>query len=224
MAQIVVINSINPASGKTLIAAHLAVMLAKDYKAAVLDCGAGHSDLAMFVARRYALNLKQDYKLPVPNYHTLESSSFQEICEKYDVVILDSPSEKFYKYADVWITPLRGREGVEAVTDKNNPYLELIWQAKKQRASNGKSAFRWIVVPNDDFLQNDENRMTEMGKIMGYKVAPRLGFRPEYTAGMASGTTVLDKDLPALKTLFELPDLYARRNLKKLAEFIWRKE
>lgn len=221
MAQVVVINSINAASGKTLLAAHLAVMLAKDYKTAVLDGAGSRSDLAMFVARRYALNLKQDFKLPVPNYHTLESGTFNDICNKYDVVIIDSPSEKFFKYADIWITPLRGREGVNAVTDKHHPYPELVWLAKKLCAADGKSAFRWVVVPNDDYSSEDENLMMQVGKFMAYKVAPRLEFRPEYADGMATGTTVLDKDLPALKTLFELPDLYARRNLKKLAEFIW---
>ena len=31
----------------------------------------------------------------------------------------------------------------------------------------------------------------------------------------------MDKDIKGLESLFKMPDLYARRNLKKLTDFIW---
>lgn len=222
MVQVVVINSLNPKSGKTLLTTHLGVMLAKEYKTAVLDSAGEKSDLAMFVARRYTLNLSQNLNLPIPQYHSLEKNTFEETIAPYDVVILDSPDKKFYAYADVWITPLKGTEGLASVVQKDSLYASLVWQAKKQRASGGKSAFRWVIVPNDAYTPQEAQALAQVGKFLGYQTSPRLETRPEYNEGLKTGLTVLDKDLPVLKTLFELPDMYARRNLKKIAEFIWR--
>ena len=97
MVQIVVINSINRYSGKSLVAAHLAVMLAKDYKVAVMD-EFSKSDLSDFVAKRHALNLSKDLNLAIPIYQTLNKENFSKI-DEYDVVILDSPSDKYFAYA-----------------------------------------------------------------------------------------------------------------------------
>ena len=85
MTQIIVVNSINQNSGKTLIAAHLGVLLAKDYKVALMD-DVFKSDLAYFVAKRHTLNLSKDYKLPVPEYVSLNKNTFSQT-DKYDVVI-----------------------------------------------------------------------------------------------------------------------------------------
>lgn len=220
MVQIVVINSINRYSGKSLVAAHLAVMLAKDYKVAVMD-EFSKSDLSDFVAKRHALNLSKDLNLAIPIYQTLNKENFSKI-DEYDVVILDSPSDKYFAYADIFITPLRGQEGLNSLVVRNSLYAGLIWEAKKQRAAQGKSAFKWVVLPNDDaLLQEDCEKLKETGRFLGFSVAPKLSNRKEFDLGFKHGISVLDKDSPKLKTLFDLPDLYARRDLKKIADFIW---
>lgn len=220
MVQIIVINSINRSSGKSLLAAHLAVMLAKDYKVVVMDDYA-KSNLSDFVAKRYALNLGKDFNLAVPVYRSLNKENFSQ-ADKYDVVILDSPSDKYFAYADVFITPLRGQEGLNSLVLRNSLYASLVWEAKKQRAAKGKNAFKWVVIPNDDtFLQEDYDKLNEAGKFLGFLVAPKIGYRKEFELGLEQGISVLDKDSPKLKTLFDLPDLYARRDLKKITDFIW---
>lgn len=219
MVQIIIINSINQNSGKSLIAAHLAVMLAKDYKVALMD-DVIKSKLSYFVASRYNLNLSQNYNLPVPEYHSLNKSSFSQT-ENYDVVILDAPDSQYFQYADIFITPIFGQVGLESLSVKNSLYASLIWDAKKQRAAMGKNAFKWIVVPNDNYSQTDYKTLSESGKFLGFNLALPLANRQEFEVGLNSGITVLDKDIPKLKTLFDLPDLYARRDLKKLADFIW---
>ena len=78
MAQIVIINSVNNAAGKTTLTAHLAVMLAAEYKSAVLDNAGENSALAMFVAKRYNLNLGKNYHLIVPPYYSLQKEKFDE--------------------------------------------------------------------------------------------------------------------------------------------------
>ncbi len=220
MVQIIVINSINRSSGKSLLAAHLAVMLAKDYKVIVMD-NCSKSDLSDFIAKRHTLNLGKNFNLAVPVYQSLSKESFNK-ADKYDVVILDSPSDKYFAYADVFITPLRGQEGLNSLVLRNSLYASLIWEAKKQRAAKGKSTFKWIVIPNDDsFLSEDYNKLNEAGKFLGFLVAPKIGYRKEFELGLKQGISVLDKDSPKLKTLFDLPDLYARRDLKKITDFIW---
>ena len=51
MTQIIALTSFNHLSGKTLIAAHLAVMLAKDYKTAVFEEANKQSSLSEFIAK-----------------------------------------------------------------------------------------------------------------------------------------------------------------------------
>lgn len=221
MAQIVIINSVNNAAGKTTLTAHLAVMLAAEYKSAVLDNAGENSALAMFVAKRYNLNLGKNYHLIVPPYYSLQKEKFDELGDTCDVMLLDSPDEKYFKYADVLITPIRGREGALSVSSTDSLYAAFIWDAKKKRAAIGKSAFRWVVVPNDDYSNEEIEKIAACGKILGFQLAPRLHHRLEYANGLKNGVTVWDKDQPELKTLFDLPDLYARRELKKLASFIW---
>lgn len=221
MAQIVIINSVNNAAGKTTLTAHLAVMLAAEYKSAVLDNAGENSALAMFVAKRYNLNLGKNYHLIVPPYYSLQKEKFDELGDTCDVMLLDSPDEKYFKYADVLITPIRGREGALSVSSTDSLYAAFIWDAKKKRAAIGKSAFRWVVVPNDDYSNEEIEKIATCGKILGFQLAPRLHHRLEYANGLKNGVTVWDKDQPELKTLFDLPDLYARRELKKLASFIW---
>ena len=100
MVQVIVINSINQNSGKTLLAAHIAVMLAKDYKVMLMD-DVFKSELSYFIAKRHTLNLSKDYNLPVPIYQSLNKQNFSQI-ENYDVVILDSPNRQYFQYADIW--------------------------------------------------------------------------------------------------------------------------
>lgn len=221
MTQIVTFNSINSATGKTLLAAHLAVMLAKDYKVAVMDNEGEKSPLAAFIAKRHVLNLSKNFSLPTPAYHSLHSINLDDMQQEYDLIILDSPEDKYFKFSDIFITPLLGEDGLASVVNKDSMYAALLWEARKRRAAAGKSAFRWIIIPNDIFTSNHYDHLKASSKLLGYAVAPALTRRPEYAAGLAHGVTTLDKDLPELKTLFDLPDLYARRELKKLAEFIW---
>ena len=219
MVQVVIVNSVNQKSGKTLLVAHLAVMLAKEYKTAVLD-GANSTVLANFIAKRHALNLEKNYNLPVPDYKTLTKQNFENIAN-YDVVILDTSDSKYFPYADIFITPMRGVEGLNALSSGSSLYAGLIWEAKKQRAANNKNAFRWVVVPNDKYADDDYKKLEQSSRMLGFSLTPYFSDRPEYEQGLKQGITVIDKDMPKLKTLFDFPDLYARLDLKKLTDFIW---
>lgn len=221
MAQIIVVSSINHQSGKTLLAAHLAVMLSKDYKTAVFDSAGENSPLAKFIAQRYNLGLSKNITMHLPAYHTLLKSDFKELAEKYDAVILDAPDSSFFAKADVLITPVAQAAGLEAVSSANTMFASLVWDAKKRRAAEGKNAFRWVVVPNDDLTPQDYDRLSKTGKMSGFEVSPRLPRRDELAQGLKTGITVMDKDQQNLKNLFVMPDFYARRDLKKLADFIW---
>jgi hypothetical protein len=223
MAQVVVIGSFNTNSGKTLLTAHLGVILASLYQTAVADATGQTSSLAFFIGQRYAYNLAHASPLVVPNYHSLSKGIFEEMVQKYDVLLLDSPDFSYWAKADVMITPVNSKEGVQALCAKDSPYAALLWQAKKERAAAGKNAFRHIVVPNGSLEEADLELLRSSGKLSGFVVAPGLSVRPVYDSGLKSGITVWDKDGPAFVKLFDLNDLYARRELKQLAEFIWRK-
>ncbi len=219
MTQVIVINSINQNSGKTLIAAHLAVMLAKDYKVVLMD-NAIKSKLSDFIAKRQTINLSKNFNLPTPCYKSLNKQNFHMI-DDYDVAILDSPDSRYFPHADIFLTPLKSIEGLNSLNSHNSLYAKLIWEAKKQRAALGKNAFKWIIIPNDVLIQENMDILIKNSRLLGFSVAQRFSERKEFAIGLEQGITVLDKDMPCLKTLFDLPDLYARRDLKKLADFIW---
>lgn len=221
MTQIIVISSLNAQAGKTLLSAHLGVMLCKDYKIAFFDSAGENSALASFVAARYHLNLSKNYRLQVPVYHTLSKAELNNQAQNFDAVILDAPDPKFFPEADVLITPLARKEGLNALSSAEAPFAALIWDSKKRRAAAGKNAFRWVVVPNDDYTPEQARRLAETGRFVGFEVAPRLPRRTEFATGLKTGITVADKDNESLGNLFAMADLYARRDLKKITDFIW---
>ena len=221
MAQVIVISSLNAQSGKTLLSAHLSIMLCKDYKTALFDSAAEQSPLAAFIAARYHLNLSKNYNLFVPTYHSLSKTELTNNLSHFDAIILDAPDSKFFPEADVLITPVKGKNGLDALNGAKAPFAALVWDAKKRRAAMGKNAFRWVVVPNDDFSSVEEQQLKKTGRFAGFEVAPRLSRRAEFETGLKTGVTVMDKDIKGLESLFKMPDLYARRNLKKLTDFIW---
>ncbi len=221
MAQVIVISSLNAQSGKTLLSAHLSVMLCKDYKTALFDSAAEKSPLAAFIAARYHLNLSKNYNLFVPAYHSLTKTELTNNLSHFDAVILDAPDPNFFPEADVLITPVKGKSGLSALSEAKASFASLVWDAKKRRAAMGKNAFRWVVVPNDDFSSAEEQQLQKTGRFAGFEVAPRLPHRAEFETGLKTGITVMDKDIKSLESLFKMPDLYARRDLKKITDFIW---
>lgn len=222
MTQIIALTSFNHLSGKTLIAAHLAVMLAKDYKTAVFEEANKQSSLSEFIAKRCHLTISDKHALSLPTYHQLFKTNFKELSVPFDVVILDSPAAEFLPLADIVITPLRHLEGFTSLSNAQSPFASTIWEAKKQRASKGKNTFKWIVLPNDDDTAFDNLQLQKSAQLLGFEIAPRLENRAEYAQGIKTGITVIDKDIQSLKNLFDMSDLYARRNLKKITDFIWR--
>lgn len=221
MVQIIVVSSLNTQSGKTLLSAHLGVMLCKDYKTAFFDSMGQNSALANFVAARYHFNLSKNYQLQVPTYFALSKTEITNQAKNFDAFILDAPEPKFFPEADVLITPVVGREGLLALSGPEAPFAALVWDSKKRRAATGKNTFRWVVVPNDDYTPEQIRRLAETGRFAGFEVAPRLTNRAEFATGLKTGLTVADKDQENLKNLFSMPDLYARRDLKKITDFIW---
>ena len=71
------------------------------------------------------------------------------------------------------------------------------------------------------FLKFKKPSPGKTGRFAGFEVSPRLPYRPEFAAGFKTGITALDKDHKILESLFKMPDLYARRDLKKITDFIW---
>jgi hypothetical protein len=186
-----------------------------------MDSVGDNSLLALYIAKRYTYTLAHHSDLVLPRYHSLNKNILRETADQYEVVFLDSPDETYFPLADIFITLVSNSEDLRVLTEKNSPYASIIWQAKKARAAGGRNAFRWVVVPNGTFSEKDLADLSQSGKFLGFAVAPSLTKRPEYQQGLASGITVLDKDLPEFKSSFGLPDFYARRELKKIAEFIW---
>lgn len=221
MTQIIILNSVNSRSGKSLMSAYLATVLSKNYKTALMDCGNSSKSTAFFAAKRQKINREKNLGLPIFDYFPFSKELFEKIRSDYDFVILDSPDVSLFYEADILLTMMSAREGLDSLKFKNSLYAMLVFNAKKQRAIQGKSTFQWLVVPNDDYDKQDLDAVKQNGMFLGFKLSERLQKNEKLSQGLQNGVTVLDMDLPKLKKEFDLPSFALRRNLKKIFEIMW---
>ena len=103
-------------------------------------------------------------------------------------------------------------------------YLNFIWKIKKNQASQGKKYLNWIIVP---YLQKSGSveflHLSEASRRYGFRIAPAIYYRDEYMH-ISNGFCSADLRNEKLAHLMSLNDVYARREILKLADFIWKKQ
>lgn len=219
--RLIVVDNAGDKIGGTLFSAHLATALAHNHHTVLVASTAQNALLEMFTARRYAYNLGRNTNLPVARYVSAKKDVLEQLGAETEFAVMDFPEQKSLKSADILVTFISNKETCLALAQKGNLYAERIFNAKKERAALGKSTFKWFIVPTFTLSTEETSLLQTSGKYLGYTLTPMLEHLECYTQGLQEGITFIDKDQKDLKKDLTQSDFFARRNFKKIVEFIF---
>ena len=224
---VIVISSSREGTGKTTLALNLAAAMWCDgYNVGLLT----QNNVAVqnFMQKRREVCTQHNLKMPFPYLlQNMEELPF-DTGEK-SVIIADIAAADTQKYAAIFerahtlITVAASREDLN--WGINHPYANVVWQAKKLRAAKGMPFMNWIVVPDQltavSISFTDE--LGELAKRHGFRVATPLHYRSAFqhiTEGYcAADMAVFPKVFP-----MTLADVYARREILTLTDFLWQQK
>lgn len=216
---LIVISSSKAGVGKTTLAFNLATALIQDGYAVGV-----YSDKARdFLQKRLELSAKNPtIKMPEEiNQDNLFGADFRDC----NVVIVDVPTNQNENFLPIFSKAHTLITVVQSETDINwqfsDSYLNMIWQAKKNQAAAGVKCLNWVVMENK--MKTDskefENQLKVQSRRFGFRCSPALEKREAYTQvkdGYGAADLVHSKTLK-----MAMEDVYARRELLILADFMW---
>lgn len=219
---IIVISSCHNGTGKTTVALNLAAALWSDgYKIKLF--APNNEKISDFIEKRKQMNRQCNIDMPLPEI----IDSIEVINEEKTVLIAVIPSNDNEKFADVFYKAHTlislGYEKEDFNWSFAHPYINLIWQAKKNTAARGIKYLNWIVVQNK--LQNDSDDLSfvlqPLAKQFGFRIAEPLRQRNAYRY-IENGYCAAD--MAKYRQIFKMSmdDVYARREILNLTDDLWK--
>ncbi len=176
-AQVIVVGNQKGGSGKSTVAMHLIVGLARSGKTVgSIDLDSGQWTLSRYIENRQAFSEKRQLNLPISDHVPMKSTGeaagdirqlqqcMMAFYEQVDVVVIDTPgaettlSKAAHGLADVLITPLNDSfidldvlariDGETMAIKGPSNYAASVWEAKQQRARLDGTSMKWIVLRN----------------------------------------------------------------------------
>lgn len=224
-APIIVISSSVSGVGKTTLTLNLGAALWSDgYEVKLF--APHNSIIENFIRQRRILCSQSGVDLPFPQL----MPTFEPELEHSDktVILADIPTAENSAYKNVFA---QAHTLISIATDEQNlqwnltdPYMNLIWEAKKSIAARGIKYLNWIAVLNKVSEQKniDCSKLADTAKRMGYRVAEPLHERDAFRY-VENGYCAAD--MAKYRQLFKMsmPDVYARREILTLTDFLWQK-
>lgn len=219
---IIVISSPKHKNGSSVLALNLAGALWNDgYQVGLFS--SNPDEIRKFLVSRIKFCSSQNIKLAQPKLLT----NINDLAG-LSAVIADISADKYQENEAIFnavhtlITPLNNENDISWQPD--DEYLNFIWKIKKNQASQGKKYLNWIIVP---YLQKSGSveflHLSEASRRYGFRIAPAIYYRDEYMH-ISNGFCSADLRDENLTHLMSLNDVYARREILKLADFIWKKQ
>lgn len=219
---IIVISSCRGGTGKTTVALNLAAALWSDgYNVKLF--APNNEKISDFIEKRKRMNRQCNIDMPLPEI----IDSIEITNEEKTVLIAVIPSNDNEKYADVFSKAHTlislGYEKEDFNWSFAHPYINLIWQAKKNTAARGIKYLNWIVVQNK--LQNDSDDLSfalqPLAKQFGFRIAEPLRQRNAYRY-IENGYCAAD--MAKYRQIFKMSmdDVYARREILNLTDDLWK--
>ena len=219
---IIVISSCEHEAGKTTVALNLAAALWSDgYEVKLF--APNNWTVGDFMAKRRQMNIQCNTDMPLPQIVENVSGDFGDKA----VVIAIIPNEKNEYYADIFALAHTlislGCEKEDFNWSLSHPYINLIWQAKKNAAAKGTKYLNWIVLQN--MLHNETDSLSSelapLAKQFGFRIAEPLYWRNAYryiTNGYCAA------DMAKYRQIFKMSmdDVYARREILNLTDDLWK--
>lgn len=214
-AHIVIVDGASR-SGKKLFGLELAItLLYNDQKTALLL--SPDSPLCTIIENRN----KSHPNLPTPNI--IYRHNFKTEYHNYDAIIIPGidASDELAGFVDTYITLLSSSI---RNFQKNNAYINNMWELKKKIASSHSKSLNWVICENN--LKNKSTdtpskELINMAKMYGFRVAPPINKRISYLNTL-EGISSQDKITSSLKNILTYEDICAKREITKLAEFIFK--
>ena len=221
---IIVISSANDGTGKTTLVLNLAAALWADG----FDVGlisSNPENWQNFLEKRRILCRENHLNLPFPRIlNNSQQMPYEE--GKKQVILADISSSDNQKYASLFeiahtlITVAARRPDLD--WPLNHPYAKLVWQIRKSAATRGIKYLNWILVQNQLTAVSDDfsDVITSQSKRFGFRVAAPLHFREAF-CHIQDGFCAADMLLAPQFFKMTMADVYARREILTLTDFLW---
>jgi hypothetical protein len=216
-AHIVVIDG-QPHSGRKTLAFELALaLLYSQQKTAVL--------LEPTSPMCQALRLRKSKYPNLPTPEVISRLDFYSNAERFDAIILPEAgaTDELSITASTFITLLDANKKRLKDFVNGKDYINDVWELKKKIAATYGHGLNWIVCENNLSGKAKATSLPELGtmaKMYGFRVAPMLNRRQAYLS-LAEGCSAQDKSEAVLKSQMTYEDICAKREIIKLAEFIF---
>lgn len=203
-------------SGKKLFGLELAITLMynKQKTALLLD---SDSPLNNIINSR----ITSHQFLPTPTI--INKDSFVKECQNFDAIIIPGITniDDLAINADTYITLLTPQTAHKF--PKNTIYLNNMWELKKKIASTHNKTLNWVICENnlkDKSITEPSKELSSIARMYGFRVAPPINKRASYL-NTFNGISSQDKTYSNLKNNLTYEDICAKREITKLAEFIF---
>ncbi len=173
---------------------------------------------------RQTLNTRQTQFPLLPQLGIISREDFYNKVNNFNAVILSaSPSDSLATTANTFITLLHKNKKDISSFMQNTTYKADLWELKKKIACQQKHALDWIICENNLNGKNSSipsEELAKIAKMSGFRLAPPINCRKAYATNIA-GLSAQDKTISELKKDLTYDDICAKREIIKLAEFIF---
>lgn len=248
--RIIVVGNEKGGSGKSTVAMHLIVaLLGQGARVASLDLDARQATLSRYIEHRGRRSAAGP-ALPMPEHEAVSPSLdpigdqarltglVESLSARCDAIVIDTPgsdqalSRLAHSYADLLITPLNDSlldldplarvDPAARQIGRPGPYSEMVWEARKLRATRRARPTDWFVLRNR-LSSLDARNKREMERLLralaarlGFRLLPGLSERVIYRELFLEGLTL--SDLGGHRSALTLSQVTARQELRHLIE------
>lgn len=215
-AHIIIIDGAK-SSGKKMFALELAlVLLYNNQKTALLL--SPDSPLKTTLDKR-----KEKYPyLPTPDI--LFREDFFPKADSYNAIIIPASADSDIKLAaKTYITLLPDQKQILYKFQNNKAYINDIWELKKKIAATFNRSLDWVICQNstkNKIIEEPAPELIKIARLYGFRPTPPLNRRKPYKNNVF-GLSAQDKITPELKKTLTYEDICAKREIFKVAEFIF---
>ncbi len=215
---IILVSSADTKQDQSLFALHLAVGLSEKFKVAFIGCDTSFDIVHSFTKKRNENCNLHHIELPTPIFFTYREKILEELGQDFQFAVISTQDLSLAQYCDTLITLVSSNKGIIALTSEDSSYAKQIWESRQKHTALKHKPFRMFVLADDVTLHE---QLRKKASQTGYRLAPVFQNSQVYPEALTTGITVFDKNLPCFLNLFGEKDFFARRNLKRIIEYLF---
>ena len=155
----------------------------------------------------------------------INKEDFYNEANKYSAVIIPQTNEisEFAVMASTFITLISKDKTTINKFIKRQDYLNKLFELKKKIAATYGRSLNWIVCENNlkkNITLEPSPELLKISRLHGFRVSPPLNDRQSYKND-STGISAQDKSLPMFNKELTYEDICTKREIIKLAEFIF---